>query len=357
VTRVKATLWRQDTAIRHPVRSAEQHHEERSRLFLSVEHLGTTGFGEVAPQPRALNGDAALSDVIDEVRIFVLPQLQQILEREGDLPSWTRVARFAGSRAASNPAVALLEMALLERELRVARTAITSLWPPCFHTPLQSTVSLIDDEAWSIAPETVRVRAKISPAPLSRTSLRRLGELTVPVLLDFNCAARDDAQVLEQVATIRDVADVAAVEQPYAVGNVVDSARLAEQLDVPLSIDEGVRSVRDVGQIVRYRAAEIICVKPARVGGLANARTIIVRAQEAGLRPYVGGFFESPYGRRVHRSLANSCVEEPSDLGPVDVVTEGYSREVDEVTGGFGVVPSAEMLARGAVLVDLEDSI
>ena len=51
---------------------------------------------------------------------------------------------------------------------------------------------------------------------------------------------------------------------------------------MPLSIDEGVRSVRDVAQIVRYRAAEIICVKPARVGGLANARTIIVRAQEAG---------------------------------------------------------------------------
>jgi L-alanine-DL-glutamate epimerase-like enolase superfamily enzyme len=354
---MKTTLWRQDIEIRRPVRSAAQHHDERSRLFLAVDHLGVSGFGEVAPQPSELNGDAGIADVIDEVRVFVLPQLLQILEREGDLPSWTRVARFAGSRSASNPAVALLEMALLDRELRDARVSIDSLWPVTHDTPRQSTVSLIDDGEWAVAPDSARVRAKISTAPLSATSLRRLGQLTVPVLLDYNCAASDDAQVIEQVRLLRGVVDVAAVEQPYAVGNVVDSARLAEQLDVPLSIDEGVRSIRDVAQIVRYQAAAILCVKPARVGGLANARTIILRAREAGLRPYLGGFFESPYGRRVNQWLANNCVDEPSDLNPVDVVTHGYAREADDVANGFGVVPSPEMLAHGAVLVDLEVTI
>ena len=87
--------------------------------------------------------------------------------------------------------------------------------------------------------------------------------------------------------------------------------------------------MRDVAQIVRYQAADLLCVKPARVGGLANARTIVARAREAGLRPYVGGFFESPYARHVHRALARSCVDEPSDLGPVDVVHEGVRGEVD----------------------------
>jgi L-alanine-DL-glutamate epimerase-like enolase superfamily enzyme len=351
---VKVTLWRQDTEIRFPVRSAGQHHAERSRLFLGVEHDGVIGYGEVAPQPHELNGDAAIADVIDEVRIFVLAQLQQILEREGDLPSWTRVARFAGSRAASNPAVALLEMALLDRELRVAGSLIDSLWPVRFDTPLQSTVSLIDDGEWHVDAGAARVRAKISAAAITSAALGRLGELSTPVLLDYNCGASSDADVIEQLRVIRDVVDVVGVEQPYAVGNVVDTARLAERLDVAVSVDEGVRSVRDVAQIVRYQAAEIICVKPARVGGLANARTIIVAAQEAGLRPYVGGFFESPYARSVHRALARSCVEEPSDLGPVDVVNDGYSREVDTVERGFGVTPSAEMLERGAVLVDAE---
>ncbi len=354
---VKATLWRQDTEIRHPVRAAGQHHAERSRLFLGVEHDGAIGFGEIAPQPVELNGDAAIADVVDEVRVFVLPQLQQILEREGDLPSWTRVARFAGSRAASNPAVALLEMALLDRELRATGSSVDTLWPVRFDTPLQSTVSLIDDGEWHLDAGVARVRAKISAAAVGSVALGRLGALSTPVLLDYNCGASGDGDVIEQVRVIRDVCDVVAVEQPYAVGNVVDTARLAERLDVAVSVDEGVRSVRDVAQIVRYQAAGIICVKPARVGGLANARTIIIEAREAGLRPYLGGFFESPYARSVHRSLARHCVEEPSDLRPVDVVNDGYSREVDTVADGFGVTPSAEMLERGAVLVNVEVTI
>jgi L-alanine-DL-glutamate epimerase-like enolase superfamily enzyme len=324
---------------------------------LAVERHGVVGYGEVAPQPQALNGDAAISDVIDEVRIFVLPQLQQILENEGDLPSWTRAARFAGSRAASNPAVALLEMALLDRELRLEHASIETLWPITYTTPVQQSVSLLDETGWFVDPESVRARAKISNGPLNDIQYRQLEELAVPVLLDYNCSARSDADVIEQIRRIRHVAEVVGVEQPYAVGNVVDSARLAEQLDVPVSIDEGLRSVRDVGQIVRYHAAELICVKPARVGGLANARSIIARAHEEGLRAYVGGFFESPYGRRVNRWLANNCVDEPSDLSPVDVVLEGYSREVVTASEGFGVTPAPEMLGGSVVLVDVEVTI
>lgn len=357
---MKATLWRQDTTIRVPVRSAGQVHDERSRLFLRVEHDGVAGFGEVAPQPQELNGDASILDVIDEVRVFVVPQLQQILEREGALPSWTRVGRFAGSRAASNPAVALLEMALLDRELRATNTTIDALWPVHFDTPCQTTVSLIDDVAFNVDPLVARVRAKVSDVALSPAALALLGEIaerSLPVLLDYNCSARSDDHVIERVQRIGEIVDVAAVEQPYDVGNIVDTARLAERLDVPVSIDEGIRSVRDVAQIVRYRAAELICVKPARVGGLANARTIILEAREAGLRAYVGGFFESPYARRVHRWLANNCVNEPSDVAAVDVLLEGYDREVDEVADGFGVTPSPEMLARAAVLVDVEAAI
>jgi len=80
-----------------------------------------------------------------------------------------------------------------------------------------------------------------------------------------------------------------AVEQPYAPGNVIDHATLAEQLSVPLSLDEGVRSPRDLEQIVRYSAAKIVCLKPPRVGGLANTRTMAQRAAALGLEPYVAG--------------------------------------------------------------------
>lgn len=335
------------------VLAAGQRHGERSRLFLRVEHDGVSGFGEVAPQPQELNGDAALSDVVDELKVFVLPQLRQIVEREGDVPSWTRVGRFAGSRFASNPAVAIVEMALVDCELRALKSRGAALWPEKYSTPPMATVSLLDDEPWNIATDVARVRAKISCEPLTRSALERLGQLAAPVLLDYNCGASDDAQVMEHVRLVREVATVAGVEQPYDVGNVVDAGRLAEKLDVPLSIDEGVRSVRDVGHIERYGAAQILCVKPARVGGLANARTIILAARDVGLRPYVGGFFESPYARHVHALLARNCVEEPSDLSPVAVEFDGYEREIEPCDDGFGVTPADQMLDAAHVLLDV----
>ena len=138
------------------------------------------------------------------------------------------------------------------------------------------------------------------------------------------------------------------MEQPYAVGNVVDHARLAARLEIDLSLDEGVRSLGDVAQIVRYRAATMLCVKPARVGGLANARTIIERARSLGLKVYLGGFFESPYARCVHRALANSMIDEPSDVGHVDLAES--VDEVSSVSSSFGLEPSASLLGRASAL-------
>jgi O-succinylbenzoate synthase len=178
--------------------------------------------------------------------------------------------------------------------------------------------------------------------------MERLSRLAMPVLLDFNCAARDDDDVLAQVAQARRVCVVSAVEQPYAVGNVVDHARLAARLDVDLSLDEGVRTLRDVGRIVRYGAASMLCVKPARVGGLANARTIIERARSLGLKAYVGGFFESPYARHVHRALANCSTDEPSDIG--EVALANGDDGVVRTTTSFGLEPSPSLLERATPL-------
>ena len=345
------TLWRHAVTLRRPVSAAQQRHDVLDRLYLCVEHEGVSGFGEIAPQPTALNGDPAVDDVLDELRAVALPQVLEVTAREGAPPSWTRVARFAGSRAASPFAVALVEMALLDRELRASRVDVTSLWTRRFLTPSQATVSLLDlDGPWIIDAAAQRVRVKTSPGTLSKAALDRLAMLSLPVLLDFNCSATSDAQVLEQVDQIKSVARVDAVEQPFAAGNVIDHATLAEQLSVPLSLDEGVRTLRDLTQITRYSAASMVCIKPARVGGLANARAMIVKANVLGLRPYLGGFFESSYARHVHRLLAENCVSEPSDLGVVAVDSAVDEPEIVAARGGFGVAPRAAMLDRARVI-------
>lgn len=340
---MEASLFRQLGELTYPIQASFETHAQRPRLFLRVEHDGVVGVGEISPQPRPLHGDPGLDDVLNALR-GALVRLQGVTQREGDLPHWSRVARLGSASPRDNAAYALIEMALLDREMRRDAVLVEDLWSAIIATPEQGTVSILDDEDWIVNEETQRVRVKCAPGALSALAQRRLSELRVPILLDFNCSAMRDEEVLELVEAVSRHVSVDAVEQPYAVGNVVDHARLAARLDVALSLDEGVRSLRDLTQIVNYGAATMVCVKPARVGGLANARTLITRAQGLGLRVYLGGFFESPYARRVHRALANSCVIEPSDVG--DVAVDG---DVELVATGtsFGVEP--ELVRRGGV--------
>jgi O-succinylbenzoate synthase len=347
---MNVTLYRQVVALQRPVRASGELHHVRTRLYLRVEHDELWGYGEVSPQPFALNGDPGLDQVIDALR-NALARLEQVTNREGELPHWSRVARLGAATARDNVAYALVEMALLDRELRRERVAISDLWIPRAVTPSLATVSLLDDEVpWSVHEGVARVRVKCAPGALSTTARERLRALAQPVLLDFNCSAQRDDEVLDVVAAVSKVAVVEAVEQPYGVGNVVDHARLALALGVDLSLDEGVRSVRDLAQIARYHAAAMVCVKPARVGGLANARTVIARAHELGLRVYLGGFFESPYARRVNRALANSCVSEPSDVSDVAV---SALEEPTTIASSFGVEPSPRVLEDAATLTVL----
>ncbi len=348
------TLWRSEVQLANVLRSALQRHDVRSRLYLRVEHDGVEGWGEIDPQPFALNGDPSIDDVVHELDRVLLVQVAGVFEREATVPSWTRIARFAGPRVASAWAVALVEMALLDRELRARKQDLIALWPKNFDTPLQLGMSLLDDAPMgALTSDIKRVRAKIAPGHLDARRVEALAELDRPVLLDYNCSASSDLGVLAQLDLLRDASTpvrVSVIEQPFAPGNLVDHARLAEECDVAVGLDEGIRTVRDVELVVRYDAARVICIKPARVGGYANARTMIERSIELGLQPYMGGFFESSLARHVNRTLAQHCIEEPSDIGDVATVDTGIDGDVETRDFGFGLAPSGAVLAKATLL-------
>ncbi len=339
---MRVRLWRSDSALARPVTSAAQRHDVRARLYLEIDHEGVVGYGEVTPQPTTINGDPGLALVLAQLIEVVVPRLIGIVERERELPEWSRVGALV-SGPDSHFASSLVEMALLDYELRRRAETLSSLWPARWDTPTQATVSLLDDD-WFVG-DAARVRVKSAPGALSASDLSRVGALARPVLLDFNCSASAE-DVIEQVARLRDVVELDAVEQPFAPGNLADAALLARELDVALSIDEGLRSYQDLAQIARYGAATMLCVKPARLGGFAAARSVIDRARELDMRVYLGGFFESDFARQVNRAFARAFVSEPSDIAPVALAAGASAAPSD----GLGWRPSAAVL-EDAILI------
>ncbi|HQU26705.1 MAG TPA: enolase C-terminal domain-like protein [Acidimicrobiales bacterium] len=345
---MRARIYRTEVALLDVVEGGAQTHASRPRLYLELELDGVTGFGEVAPQPVALNGDPGVDEVIVAAH-RALARVREWAGREG-VPPWWRVGVAVDGTPAARAAAALVEMALVDRELRATGRTLADLWPARHEVRTTATVSLLSSAPWRVSSGAARVRAKCAPGPLAPEALERLEALEVPVLLDYNATALDAEGVLDRVREVARRARIAALEQPFAPGNLAETARLAERLDevgVAVSLDEGVRTLSDLRGAARYRAATVVCVKPARVGGLAQALSLIERARGLGLTPYLGGFFESPYARAVHRALVAHAVDEPSDVA--DVAVPGPPEAV-AASGSVGLWPSPETLAGAGVL-------
>ena len=329
-------MWRARSQLANPVAAGAQRHAERDHVFLAISADGVTGWGEISPQPAALNGDPGIDEVIEEIVGPVRQRLGDVVERIGALPAWGGVQALRGDRAASGWAWALVEMALLDGALRHAGEDLTTRWGVRGTEETVVTVSLIDDAPWDEGRAAARVRAKVRPGPIAPDVLERLAERGLPTLLDFNATAHDEDEVLRVWERVAAVVSVVAVEQPFAPGQVAAHARLVSR-GVPVSLDEGVRSTHDVRQIARYGAASMVCVKPARVGGLARARSIIHESRQFGLRVYVGGFFETELARGASRALARSACDQPSDVAPV---TWSDASLVVPEPGGLGWRPA-----------------
>ncbi|MEU1886633.1 dipeptide epimerase [Micromonospora sp. WMMD987] len=112
----------------------------------------------------------------------------------------------------------------------------------------------------------------------------------------------------EAVRVIRGVQDagldVELVEQPVARWDLDGMAWVGDRVDVPILADEAVFGVRDLVEVIRRRAADLVNVKLAKCGGLRPARTLLELARAHGMGTLVGSMMESEVGVGAAASLA-----------------------------------------------------
>jgi L-alanine-DL-glutamate epimerase-like enolase superfamily enzyme len=151
------------------------------------------------------------------------------------------------------------------------------------------------------------------------------------------------------------------VEQPIPPGPPGELARLRAASAVPIAADESVWSCSAAKALLRERAADVLVVKPGRVGGPRIALAIARAAAEAGVGVVISTLLETGIGlaaalataARVPASaarahglatgglLADDLVEEPL------VVSDGVARAPSG--SGLGVRPDDAAIRRYAV--------
>jgi O-succinylbenzoate synthase len=346
VFRMEVRLFERVDDLRSPLAAATHVHLQRRHLFVEIEVGPHSGWGEVTPLAEPLNGDPGYAQVRRSLESTVLPTLVDLFHREGVLPAWSRAHLLGPGPSAAGWAWAAVEMALLDLALVEAGTSLDELWDvraDCV-PEMATTSALAFDAGWTPPATASRVRLKTAPGVELGPIVPVLAAWARPVLLDFNASADSFATVRAQVGQLASSVEVVAVEQPFPPGDLASHALLADSLEVPVGLDESVRTVLDVRRIARYRAARLVCVKPPRVGGLAVARSMLSEAAELGLRAYVGGFFDTPLARRAGAAVAAGFTLEPCDVGAVAFAAPGPVGAPR--SRGIGFVPSPQGLVR-----------
>jgi len=95
------------------------------------------------------------------------------------------------------------------------------------------------------------------------------------------------------------------IEEPLAPGALVECARLQDQIETPICLDESIGSLSDVEIALELGSCRVVNLKPGRVGGLAESQAIHEMLRPTALRLWCGGMLESGVGRAHNVALAS----------------------------------------------------
>ena len=279
-----------------------------SLVVAIIDADGVTGWGE-APQVWKVTGESTVG-----AEACVLGPLQAVLagaDVEDLAPLTTSVAGAVvgnfGAKAAVD--VALHDLVARRRGLSLP----VFLGGKAHRVPTDVTLAAEDTEAVARAAADrtadgfsvlkLKVGADAATDVARVMAARDAAGPTARIRLDANqgWTAREAVHV---VSSLEDAAaDLELVEQPVAAADLDGLAWVTSRVGTPVMADESVFGVRDLMEVIRRRAADMVNIKLAKCGGLTNARTLLALATAHGMGTIVGSMMETEIGVGAAASL------------------------------------------------------
>ncbi len=301
-----------------PLRSAAGERTHREVLLVHVRSAEADGWAECVVEP-----EPTYAPEFTEAAIVVLRD--HLLPRAGAGPMGDAIALGPHlDTVRGHPMTrAALELAVLDAQLRAAGLSLghwlgataTSVHPGAalgLHDDIDDLLAEADE---ALAAGAARLRVKIAPGRAAGHVEALRAHVGPAVLLqaDANGSFEEADRELDRL----DGLGLACLEQPLAPTDLLGHARLAARLDTPICLDEPLTSLDAVETAIAVGACEVVCLKPARVGGWIAARDVHDRCAELGIPIWVGGMLETGLGRAANLAVAALPeVALPPDLDP-----------------------------------------
>lgn len=292
-----------------PFRTSFSTQHERDVLLVRV--LARTcdgeveGWGECVAMRDPLYNPEYVDGAADVIERFLVPRLLEA----ADVTAET-VAQILEPVRGHRMAKAALEMAVLDAQLLAAGVSFGTylgvtreLVPAGVSVGIMDSITeLLDAVEGYLAEGYVRVKLKIEPGwDVDAVGAVRQHFGDIPLQVDANTA-----YTLADAAHLRrlDDFDLLLIEQPLGEDDIRQHAELAKLIRTPVCLDESVVSAQAAADAIAMGAAQVINIKPGRVGGYLEARRIHDLCRSFGIGVWCGGMLETGLGRAANIALA-----------------------------------------------------
>lgn len=310
---------------------------------------GTVGWGQSVPTPRwsyetlesvITTIDRYLTPVLVGLNVFDSTEIETAMDR-------TIAPAFSTGQPICKAGI---DLALFDLTGRLSGRSAAQRW----HRTGRSRITL----SWTLNPRTLaeleglieqgrkrgyrNFNVKVAPDPKFDLEMCRIVKRLVPngfLWVDAN-GGYDEATALEVAPKLADIG-VPVLEQPLRPNRIRGYQRLKKQGALPIIMDEGIVSSIELEEFIRLGMLDGVAMKPARCGGLTEARRQIEAVQRAGLM-FLGSGLTDP-----DISLAASLVlygaydlAYPAALNGPQFLTTTLLEKPFEVVDGELSVPS-----------------
>jgi o-succinylbenzoate synthase len=314
-----------------------------SRLIFLVKIAAGefTGWGEVVAAEEPRYSYETVGTAFHVIRDYLGPALlDQPVERLSDL-----VSRFSSFRG-HNMAKAGLELAFMHLLAQVEQRPLWKLLggerkqiPTGVSLGIQPSLDRILERVdRHLALGYQRIKLKIKPGwDLDIVAEVRRRHPHILLSVDANSAyTLSDLELLKKLDDFK----LLMIEQPLENDDIVDHAKLQQQLETSICLDESITGSRKARQALELDSCRIINIKVGRVGGYSEALAIHDLCVARRVPVWCGGMLESGVGRAHNIALASL----PGFTLPGDISASSryFARDIihPEVTvGPDGTIP------------------
>lgn len=337
-----ADLWMLEVPLLEPVATATGEHRRRPLVMVRLTAMSDrgpiAGWGECAALDGTRYDPEDADHAFDTLAEKLLPELAGRAPGVRRLPGLADLSALRAAAPDGPMAFAALAMAVADAHLRADGRALVELLGVTGRTvDIGAVLGLApsDEELGARAASLVtagysRLKIKIGPGrdagPLeavsravSRAATRSGPVRPPPVRLQADANGSYGDRDVDRLVEL-DRFGLLCLEQPLDPTRpdvLAAHARLAARVRTPICLDESVRGTDDLARALDAGACATVCLKPARLGGLGDALTVVERCVAEGTPLWMGGMFESGYARGVNTALAAlPGFSWPGDLSP-----------------------------------------